>query len=65
MEWKRIETYDALGFKPKLAVFWFEGVPPVRGGKGKYSLPPCMQLTRTFGFRVCTHWMPLPDAPNA
>jgi hypothetical protein len=64
MEWQPIETYDKLKKKPALAVFWFAGTPPSRGGRGEYCLSPCAQLSRSMGSRVCTHWMPLPAPPS-
>ena len=62
MEWKPIETYDKLKTKPKLALFWFEELKP-RWANG-IGLNACANLSRQMGSRVCTHWMPLPDAPN-
>lgn len=62
--WQAIETYDGMKKKPAHAVFWFEGTAPARGQLGKYGLPPMMSLERIRGSRICTHWMPLPLAPE-
>lgn len=65
-EWKPIAEYDALPPKrrPMLAVFFFEGVAPNRGGQGRYSLLPTFELKRHFGSRVCTHYCELPPPPE-
>lgn len=60
MNWQTIDTYDNLKIKPKLALFWFEGVAPSRGSQGKYSLSPMAHLSRVFGSRICTHWIEIP-----
>lgn len=52
--WQPIATYDELKTKPKRAAFRFA---PVEKGR----LSETVQLTRTFGIRVCTHWYALPD----
>lgn len=62
MEWQPIETYDALGIKPKHAVFFFEATKPTR--RAGYVLDALIETKRYFGFRVCTHWMPLPPPPK-
>ena len=61
MEWQKIEIYDKLKKKPKLAVFWFEELKP----QWTYgiSLAACLNTSRTMGSRVCTHWIPLPEEP--
>ena len=60
MEWQPIETYDALPQKerPKLAVFRF------RAEAGRIFLNEIFQMERNYGFRVATHWMPLPPPPK-
>lgn len=60
--WRPIETYDQMKRKPRLAVFWFSAVPATR--PGGFGLDACANLSRTMGSRTCTHWMPLPEAPN-
>jgi len=62
--WQTIDAYDALKKKPPLAVFWFSGTPPSRGQTGQYGLSPMARLERIAGSRTCTHWMPLPAAPD-
>jgi hypothetical protein len=58
MEWQPIETYDALKNRPKYAVFYFEAMA------GRMGLEPTIEMSRRFGIRVCTHWMPLPEPPK-
>jgi hypothetical protein len=58
MNWQPIETYDAMKVKPKRAAFYFKsGV----SGNSSFTGAPTVGLTRVYGFRVCTHWCPLPD----
>lgn len=66
MDWQPIETYDLLPrlARPTYAAFFFEGTAPARGQHGKYGLPPMVELTRSYGSRVCTHWAPIPEPPN-
>jgi hypothetical protein len=60
MNWQPIETYDALKKKPKLAAFYFAAEGTMRGSnRPKWSAT--VQFTRVYGFRICTHWCPLPD----
>jgi hypothetical protein len=59
MDWQPIEVYDALKVKPKMAVFRFEPVPS-KNGRG-LSLPEHFEMKRTFGSRVCTHFVELPQ----
>lgn len=58
--WKPISTYDALRTKPKMAVFYFRSM--VAGNR--LLLPPTVGVTRYYGHRECTHWMPLPVPPD-
>lgn len=60
-EWRDIETFDAIPtkHKPRPAVFYFE--PLI---EGRTHLSATVELSRTFGRRLCTHWLPLPSAPN-
>lgn len=62
VEWRPIETFDALpnSRKPRPALFYFE--PLI---EGRTHLSATIELSRTFGRRVCTHWLPLPPAPGA
>jgi hypothetical protein len=60
MNWQPIETYDAMKKKPERAVFYFSAKLSERGKAG-IGLRATVQLTRSFGLRVCTHWCPLPD----
>ncbi len=59
MEWQPIETYDALPemMRPSLAVFRFA---ESKDRDGRNFLRETFQLERRYGFRVATHWMPLP-----
>ena len=65
MDWQPIKKYDNLEPKqrPKLAVFWFKGTPPLRGQTGTYGLEPTPNFSRVMGNRVCTHYMQLPEPP--
>lgn len=60
MKWHPIETYDALDKKPRFAVFY---VAKTTSGRGYLS--DMIVTERRFGYRTITHWMPLPDAPDA
>jgi len=60
IKWQPIETYDKLKKKPKLAVFWFKESSAGRN----ITLYATPYLSRSMGSRICTHWMPLPDAPK-
>ena len=59
MEWISVEEYDKLKNKPENAVFYFKS-----SGAGSHILRPIIQTDRVFGNRVCTHYLPLPKAPN-
>ena len=64
-EWQPIETYDALPklARPEYAVFYFRAEPGRNGNKG-IGLGAIVEMTRIYGYRVCTHWMPLPPPPG-
>ena len=62
MNWQSIETYDALKKKPKYAVFLFKAEGD---DKRRNQLRQTIEFTRTFGYRTCTHWMPLPEPPQS
>lgn len=61
-QWQPIDTYDALKKKPKHAVFYFKAECDDRG---RNRLIPIIELSRTYGYRTCTHWMPLPEPPKS
>ena len=57
-QWLPIAAYDAMKRKPLRAVFFFE---PLLAGRE--VLPPTIETTRSYGRRVCTHFLPLPADP--
>jgi hypothetical protein len=61
MEWQPIETYRVLKKKPKSAVFFYKAECDE---KGRNRLSEMLEFTPTYGYRTCTHWMPLPPAPE-
>lgn len=61
-EWQPVQTYDALNVKPKLAVFYFEATHEDSRGNNKRAAT--IQTTRTYGYRICTHWLELPQLPK-
>lgn len=64
MEWQPIETYDKMPLKkrPKLAAFYFKKSDESRLRQN--WLAGTVQMSRSFGVRICTHWMPLPPPPE-
>ena len=60
MEWKPIETYDALNKKPRFAVFF---VQEKIGERAYTGLSAMIVTERSFGSRTVTHWMQI-ESPN-
>jgi len=56
--WQPIKTYDALPLKkrPRFAVFYFP-----EEQDGRMNLRAMVQPERSYGARVCTLWMLIPD----
>lgn len=64
MEWQPISTYDEMPPKkrPKWVAFYFEAD---RTSKHAHAwLQEIVCTERRYGFRVCTHWCPLPPPPK-
>jgi hypothetical protein len=65
MNWRPIDEYDAMPSKerPRRAVFFFRSEPG-RPHRPESGLPPYVGTERSFGYRVCTHWLALPADPQ-
>ena len=61
-EWLPIDTYDKLKKKPGFAVFYVAEIK--KRHRNNYGLPETIALSRSFGSRDVTHWMPLPEPPK-
>jgi len=62
--WRPIAEYDALPAKdrPRRAAFYFKSEP--RPNRPDAGLGATVQVERNYGFRTCTHWLPLPPDPQ-
>lgn len=60
-KWRPVAEFDAMQKKPSDALFLFEGT--ASSGRRSYTLPPTVQMSRAFGHRTCTHWLPYTAPP--
>lgn len=56
-KWLPISAYDALKKKPARVVF------AMAANEGRHALSAGVVLSRVYGYREITHWMPLPELP--